>query len=58
LQQSPPIIVRLIDAPRDPTGLARVVFQALGLTGVIAVTAIALGFVLAAIMFWIRRRQA
>jgi len=55
LQQ--PIIVKLIDPPRDPTGLADVLLGALGLTGVIVVIAVVLGIVLAGVMFWMRSRS-
>ena len=51
----PPIIVKLIEPPKDPTGIAHVVVGALGLTGVITVIAIVLGVVLAGVMFWLRR---
>jgi len=53
--QSPPIIVKLVEPPKDPTGIAHVVVGALGLTGVITVIAIVLGVVLAGVMFWLRR---
>ena len=55
--QKPPIIVRLIDPPKDPTGLADVLVGALGLTGVILLIAVILGIVLAGVMFWVRARE-
>jgi hypothetical protein len=55
--QPPPIIVRLIDAPRDPTGLADVLIGALGLTGVLTLCAVMLGVLLAGIMVFLRRRN-
>ena len=56
----PPIIVKLIEPPSDPTGigLAHVIFQAMGFTAVVTLLAVALGVVLAAVMYWVRRRQA
>ena len=55
--QKPPIIVKLVDAPRDPTGIADVVVGALGLTTAIVLLAVLLGVVLAGVMFWVRSRQ-
>jgi hypothetical protein len=55
--QSTPIIVKLIEPAGDPTGLADVLLGALGLTGVLAVTAITLGLALGGIMFWLRSRS-
>ena len=57
--QSKPIIVRI---PQDPpkselSGLADVLLGSLGLTGVIVLAAIALGALMAGIMFWVRSRQ-
>jgi hypothetical protein len=34
------------------------VYEALGLTGVIAVISVLLGVLLAAVMFWVRSREA
>jgi hypothetical protein len=51
-----PIIVRI--APQqDPTGLARVLVSALGLTGALAIGALILGAVFAAVLFLIRSRR-
>jgi hypothetical protein len=55
--QSSPIIVKLIEPPGDPTGLADVLLGALGLTGVLAVAAVTLGLLLGAVMFWLRSRS-
>ena len=57
LVQSSPIIVKLIDPPRDPTGLADVLIGALGLTGVLTLTAVTLGVLLAGVMFFLRRHN-
>ena len=54
--QKPPVIVKLVEPPKDPTGIAHVVIGALGLTGVITLIAVVLGLVLAAVMFWMRSR--
>lgn len=51
-----PIIVHL--APKkDPTGLAGVLLDALGLTGVLVLGALVLGAVFAAILFLARSRK-
>jgi ABC-type phosphate transport system permease subunit len=54
----PPIIVKLIEPPRDPTGIADVIIGSLGLTGAITLVAVLLGVVLAVAMYWVRRRSA
>ena len=51
-----PLIVKIVELPSDPTGLADVLIGALGLTGVIVVMAVLLGFVMGAVLFWIRSR--
>ena len=58
-QPSKPIIVRI---PQDPpkselSGLADVLLGSLGLTGIIVLAAVALGALMAGIMFWVRSRQ-
>jgi hypothetical protein len=55
--QSSPIIVKLIDQPRDPTGLADVLIGALGLTGVLTVCAVTLGVLLAGVKLFLRRNR-
>jgi ABC-type phosphate transport system permease subunit len=52
-----PIIVRIIEPPRDPTGLADVLVGSLGLTGVIVLLAVALGLVMAGLLVLIRSRN-
>ena len=49
--QESPIIVKIVETPHDPTGLADVLLGALGLTGVIALGAIVLGLLVAGILF-------
>ena len=55
--QTSPIIVKLVEPPRDPIGLAGVLIGALGLAGAITLVAIASGVVTAAIIFWVRSRS-
>ena len=58
LLQAKPVIVKIIEAPGDPTGLADVLLGALGLTGVLALAAVTLGLALGGLMFWLRSRSA
>jgi hypothetical protein len=53
-----PIIVKIIETPHDPTGLADVLLGSLGLTGVIVLAAVLMGLLFAAVLFWYRSRQA
>jgi hypothetical protein len=55
--QSSPVIVRLIEPKRDPTGLAHVFLDALGLTGVIVLAALIAAVIFGAVLFWIRSRS-
>ena len=55
--QGSPIIVKLVEPPRDPIGLAGVLIGALGLAGAITLVAVASGVVTAAIIFWVRSRS-
>lgn len=55
--QSSPIIVRIIEPPHDPTGIAGAIIGALGLTGVITLAAVACGLTIGALIFWYRSRQ-
>ena len=57
-QPQQPFIVKIVELPSDPTGLADVLIGALGLTGVIVVMAVLLGVVTGAVLFWIRSRSA
>ena len=56
-QPSSPVIVKLIEPPRDPTGISDVLIGSIGLTGAIVLLAVALGLVMAGILFWIRSRN-
>jgi hypothetical protein len=57
-EPSKPIIVKLIDAPHDPTGIAEVLVGSLGLTGAILLAAIVMGVLMAGALFWFRSRSA
>lgn len=56
LQQPPPLIVKIIEPPGDPTGLADVLIGALGLTGILFLLAATLGLLLGGLLFWLRSR--
>ena len=58
LSQQPqtPIIVKLVETPRDPTGLASVMIGALGLTGVLVLIALVLGLLAGGILYFARSR--
>ena len=53
-----PIMVKLIEPRKDPTGLADVLLGALGLAGALTLLAVLFGAVLAGVMYWIRSRSA
>jgi hypothetical protein len=54
-QPSSPIIVKIVERPHDPTGLANVLLGAIGVAGVITLIAIVCGVLFAAALFLIRR---
>ena len=56
-EPSPPIIVKIIEPNRDPTGLADVLIGALGLTGVLVSIAVIAAAIFAAVLFWSRSRK-
>jgi hypothetical protein len=56
-QQSAPIMVKIVETPRDPTGLRDVLVGALGLTGVLALLAVSTGILVAGALFFLRRRR-
>ena len=60
IQQDPvtPVIVKIIEPPKDPTGLADVLVGALGLTGVLGLAAILIGIATGAVIFWMRSRRS
>ena len=54
-QQPPPVIVKIIEPPKDPTdGLADVLLGSLGVAGVLTLLAVLFGVVLAGVLFWMR----
>ena len=55
--QDSPIIVKIVETPQDPTGLAGVLLGALGITGVLAVLALAFGIVMAGVLYFVRSRR-
>ena len=57
LVQQKPIIVKIIEPPHDPTGIAGVLVGALGLTGVLVLIALIFGALLAAVLFFARSRR-
>jgi hypothetical protein len=54
--QPPPIIVKIVEPNRDPTGLGAVLIGALGLTGVIVLAALVFALIFGAGLFWFRSR--
>jgi len=52
----PPIIVKIVEPNRDPTGLAGVLVGALGLTGVIVLAALVFALIFGTVLFWWRSR--
>ena len=57
-QEAPPLIVRIIEPPHDPTGLADVLVGVLGLSGVLGLAAIVMGIAVGALIFWVRSRRS
>ena len=55
--QSQPIIVKLVEPRTDPTGLSDIIIGALGLAGALALVAVALGAVIAGVLFVVRSRN-
>ena len=55
--QQNPIIVRIVEPPHDPTGLADVLIGSLGLTGAIVLAALLMGALFAGVLFWVRSRN-
>ncbi len=56
-QPSSPVIVKIVEPKKDPTGLADVLIGSLGLTGVLVLIAVAAAGVFAAVLFWLRSRK-
>ena len=53
-----PIIVKIVETPSDPTGLADVLIGSIGLTGAIVLLALLVGLMFGAVLFWVRSRSA
>jgi len=53
-----PIIVKIVETPHDPTGLAEVLIGSIGLTGVILLLALVVGLLFGSVLFWLRSRSA
>jgi hypothetical protein len=58
VQQTAPIVVRVIEEPVKSTGVADILIGALGLTGVMLLAALLLGALLGAILIGIKRLRA
>ena len=58
IEQQKPIVVKLMETPHDPTGLADVLIGSLGLTGAIVLLALVTGAIFAGVLFWYRSRSA
>jgi hypothetical protein len=56
--QQEPLIVKIIEPPRDPTGLADVLVGVLGLSSVLGLAAIAIGIGIGALIYWFRSRRS
>ena len=54
----PPIIVKIVELPHDPTGLADVLLGAIGVAGAITLIAVVCGVVFAGLLFWFRRSRS
>ena len=57
-QPASPMIVKIIEPKKDPTGgLADVLIGALGLTGVMVLLAVLAAALFAGVLFWMRSRK-
>jgi hypothetical protein len=55
---STPIIVKIVEAPVRGLGLGDVILNAVGLTGALAISAVALGLLFACIVIGLRRARS
>jgi hypothetical protein len=58
--QTRPIIVKIISPPEDRTGLvqlAHVIYDVIGLVGVIIVVVCVVGLIAGSLLFWVRKRR-
>jgi hypothetical protein len=58
IQDPAPVIVKIIEPPKDPTGLADVLIGVLGLSTVLGLAAISIGVAIGALIFWVRSRRS
>ncbi len=58
IQDPGPVIVKIIEPPKDPTGLADVLIGVLGLSTVLSLAAISIGVAVGALIFWVRSRRS
>jgi hypothetical protein len=58
IQDPGPVIVKIIETPKDPTGLADVLVGVLGLSTVLGFAAISIGVVIGVLIFWVRSRRS
>ena len=58
MTQQNPVIVKIIEPPYDPTGLADVLVGVLGLSGVLGLGAILIGIGIGGLMYWVRSRRS
>ena len=56
-QPSSPVMVKIIEPNKDPTGLSDVLIGALGLSGVLFLIAVLAAVVFGAVLFWLRSRR-
>ena len=57
-QPSSPVIVKIVEPKKDPTGLADVLIGALGLSGALFLLAVLAAAVFGALLFWLRSRKS
>jgi hypothetical protein len=58
IQDPGPVIVKIIETPKDPTGLADVLVGVLRLSTVLGLATISIGVALGVLIFWVRSRRS
>jgi hypothetical protein len=58
IQDPGPVIVKIIETPKDPTGLADVLIGVLNLSTVLGLATISIGVAIGALVFWVRSRRS
>ena len=58
MTQPAPLIVRIIEPPHDPTGLADVLVGVFGLSVVLGTGAILIGIAVGGVIYWLRSRRS